>query len=833
MDCTKGFEEHEVPSHNNLLPGKRSISVTLGCGIPFTLDTPYFGDDAPSLQDTRNILPKHIDFRRRIYSEEADDSGFSKRCTAEVDAISTFFPHLQSESLHVSFAAWLSFACAMDDILETMQPMEREKTLAECIALVEPSLTACPKASWCTNALGWLRRSRKGPETTGDARVPALTRHLLDHCRTHLSEANARVFFKAVVAVFRAHIEEARFMRGAVPADIPTYMRFRSQTISLNPFFEVIKSEYLTPEWRALAAWDKLQHEVSSAAGLQNDLIGLERDMDQGEPLNAIVVLLRASGVQVSAAMTDKTLLANLVQFVAEKHNQSVALALDSVADIFLAAGNAPRENFRGIASVVRHIVSLADTHLKWCSAAKRYQAKVVPDLSSARPLPSSNLDSKCQIVRSVGIFHGLPVYPKHEGDEGMTAIVAGATGLSGYHMVRVLVASRRWKRILCLGSRSPPADFFAGLGGGADRVEHAVVDFQADPSEIARRVAERVSSVDCVFYFSYMQPAPKGNVLDLWANADELATVNAAMFNNFIAGLKLTQLKPKRFLLQTGTKHYGFYLGPACLPAFESDPRVTLDRNFYYEQEDAMHAYCQSVGATWGVARPSYIIGAVPDGSLNHLVGFGIYAAVQAHLNQPIRFPGDYGAWDREQVQSTALLNAYFEEWMVLNENAANQAFNIHDGQCFTWGRLWPMLARWYNAAWVPPESDESKYRVMTLPNPSTPRGHGPQAIFRSTSSLLEWSLQPKVEVAWKELTKAHKLVLDPFSDQYRARIFSFSDSAVIGNAPMTSSVRKARHFGFHGTVDSYQSIFDTFHELARLKLIPKPAVEEFDCSC
>ena len=31
----------------------------------------------------------------------------------------------------------------------------------------------------------------------------------------------------------------------------------------------------------------------------------------------------------------------------------------------------------------------------------------------------------------------------------------------------------------------------------------------------------------DSVFYFSYLQPAPKGNVLDLWANADELATVN------------------------------------------------------------------------------------------------------------------------------------------------------------------------------------------------------------------------------------------------------------------------------------------------------------------
>ena len=247
-------------------------------------------------------------------------------------------------------------------------------------------------------------------------------------------------------------------------------------------------------------------------------------------------------------------------------------------------------------------------------------------------------------------------------------------------------------------------------------------------------------TSRDHIFYFSYMQPAPKGDVLDLWANADELATVNGkanqsqhhpfpnhatvTLFTNFISALQQSALKPRRFILQTGTKHYGFYLGPAALPAFESDPRVQLDRNFYYEQEDTLAAYCQSVGATWNVARPSYIVGSVRDGTLNHLVGFGIYAAVQAHLGQPISFPGDFRAWDREQVQSTGLLNAYFEEWLALADRAANEAFNIHDGQSFTWGRLWPYLAQWYQVEWCPPEENVNKYRAMQLPCPKPPRG-------------------------------------------------------------------------------------------------------------
>jgi len=123
-------------------------------------------------------------------------------------------------------------------------------------------------------------------------------------------------------------------------------------------------------------------------------------------------------------------------------------------------------------------------------------------------------------------------------------------------------------------------------------------------------------------------------------------------------------------------------------------------------------------------VARPSYIIGAVRDGTLNHLIGFGIYAAVQAHRKQPLKFPGDYLAWDREQCQSTGLLNAYFEEWVALTDATANEDFNIHDGLSFTWGRVWPYLASWYGVTWNPPDVDESKYRVMKLPYEQTPRG-------------------------------------------------------------------------------------------------------------
>ena len=187
---------------------------------------------------------------------------------------------------------------------------------------------------------------------------------------------------------------------------------------------------------------------------------------------------------------------------------------------------------------------------------------------------------------------------------------------------------------------------------------------------------------------------------------------------------VRQAELTPKRFLLQTGAKHYGFHIGPATCPSFEDDARITLENNFYYPQEDILQKYCSEIGAGWNVVRPSYIIGAVRDNLLNHMVGLSIYASVQAHLGRPLAFPGDYAAWDREICQSTAMVNAYLEEWAVLTPDAANQAFNVQDGVAFTWSRFWPYLAAWFGISWTPPKTDPKKYRTTISRAVETPRG-------------------------------------------------------------------------------------------------------------
>lgn len=588
--------------------------------------------------------------------------------------------------------------------------------------------------------------------TVQDKKVQGLARALVNHCSQHLSPSSAHAFFRAVSSVLQAHIDEVRFLEGRIQSDLSTYMSVRSRTIALDPFFEVLKREYLPAEWQFDTMWENLQLEVACAAGLQNDLIGLGRDLETGEQLNAVIVLLRALGGDVEDP--DKTLLTQCIEVVTAKHNQSVIRALNYAEQINQAAQGCAPKSLAAITEVVRSILLLSETHLRWCSSAKRYHLKAGSDpwiqdggvnKPASDPTPASS--STTQRVQSRGIIHGIPVYSSTPETQGLTALVTGATGVSGYQLVKVLASSpSRWSKIYCLSSRPPPPNFYSDLLASSsnlsdhslrERVIHIQVDFFSSPEVISRTLLSAIGTttpIDHVFYFSYHQPPPKSSdsVLDLWADPDRLSSLNSQMFDNFLSALSLSpkNLTPRRrFLLQTGTKHYAFYLGPAKIPAMESDPRVALSRNFYYEQEDALAKFCldSPTNCKFVVARPSYVVGAVRDGTLNHLVGIGVYACVQRHLGARLEFPGGYDAWTREQVQSTGMLNAYFEEWCALSEGikTGGEAFNIHDGGCFTWGRAWEMLAGWYGVGWEPPAEDDSgRYRVVKMVGES-PRGY------------------------------------------------------------------------------------------------------------
>jgi len=120
----------------------------------------------------------------------------------------------------------------------------------------------------------------------------------------------------------------------------------------------------------------------------------------------------------------------------------------------------------------------------------------------------------------------------------------------------------------------------------------------------------------------------------------------------------------------------------------------------------------------------PSYILGAVPDAAMNLVYPLGIYAAVTAHLRTTLDFPADLNAWDATNVGSSSMLNAYLEEWAVLNDDVQDEKFNAADGGPFTWGGFWPKLAGWYGVELGRPSLESGDYTEVRTRFEPPPRG-------------------------------------------------------------------------------------------------------------
>ncbi|KAJ7247978.1 NAD dependent epimerase/dehydratase family protein-like protein [Mycena rebaudengoi] len=426
----------------------------------------------------------------------------------------------------------------------------------------------------------------------------------------------------------------------------------------------------------------------------------------------------------------------------------------------------------------------------------------------------------KQQVVQSRGMYHGLPVH----GDEhkGLTAIVTGANGISGQHMVRVLAQSpSRWSKIYCL-SRRPPAGTQLPVNA-----THISVDFLSKPEVIAAVLRQHgITHADHVFFFSYIQVAPVPD-RGLWSNAEQMCIKNMELLSNFLTALTQVAIVPRRVLLQTGAKQYGVHLGPAKVPAEETDPRVLLEPNFYYPQEDYLLRWCAAAGVGWNVVRPSYILGAVQDAAMNLIFPLAVYAAVAKKMGRKIEFPGDMEAWETLQDQSSATLNGYLEEWAVLTEDAKDQAFNATDGSHFTWSQFWPRLAKVFGVEWEGPVLDPKQYKVIKRLREETPRGYGLQTDIRRRFSIVEWAKRPDVQKAWEELAREHDLLNKELTDA--DRVFGFLQGALENAVRVNLSMDKARRFGFFGTVSSSDCMLEVIQDFVNLKMIPSVQVLDF----
>jgi hypothetical protein len=74
-----------------------------------------------------------------------------------------------------------------------------------------------------------------------------------------------------------------------------------------------------------------------------------------------------------------------------------------------------------------------------------------------------------------------------------------------------------------------------------------------------------------------------------------------------------------------------------------------------------------------------------------------GAYAAICRELGVPFDFPGKPAAYTTLSENTDCSVLARFIFWAMTEPRAANQAFNITNGDVYRWSRLWPRLADYF----------------------------------------------------------------------------------------------------------------------------------------
>jgi nucleoside-diphosphate-sugar epimerase len=126
------------------------------------------------------------------------------------------------------------------------------------------------------------------------------------------------------------------------------------------------------------------------------------------------------------------------------------------------------------------------------------------------------------------------------------------------------------------------------------------------------------------------------------------------------------------------------------AVPGRERNPRHRHD-NFYWLQEDHLRAAAASAGWHWTILRPVFIFGESIGSNMNPIPALGTYAAVLRQHGRPLDYPGGRSTI-YEAVDADLLAEALL--WAATSPAAADEIFNVTNGDVFTMENVWPAIA-------------------------------------------------------------------------------------------------------------------------------------------
>lgn len=356
-------------------------------------------------------------------------------------------------------------------------------------------------------------------------------------------------------------------------------------------------------------------------------------------------------------------------------------------------------------------------------------------------------------------------------------ALVTGATGLTGRHMVIHLDESNKWK-VYAVSRRG----LQMYTGKELKNTQAVQVDL-ADASNCARDLA-KYPDITHIFHCAYTTGG------DEYQDAEK----NRTLLQHAVEAVeKAGGNKLQHVYLQSGTKWYGqSYLTKFKTPFEEDDPRY-LPPNFYYSQEDYLRERVAG-GATWSFSslRPNPVIGFSDKSYMNLLNCIAVYGTLCAAMGLPFRFPGSEAAYDAAMEHCDVDVLADAAIYTSTHEQTKNQSYNVSNGDVFRWRYLWPKLADRFGL----PVATPQKVSLATVMN------------------------TPDKKQVWARLQQRHGLADIPYED---LAPWAFADFVFSLEWDAFASVQKLRRAGYQGmNLGTAEGWLQKIDQLRVMKIIP-----------
>ena len=357
--------------------------------------------------------------------------------------------------------------------------------------------------------------------------------------------------------------------------------------------------------------------------------------------------------------------------------------------------------------------------------------------------------------------------------------LIAGGSGVIGSAAVDHFARLPGWQvTALC---RRPPV-VAQGLP-----FAHLPLDLRDAPA-----CAAAIAALPPVTHLIFAAVAEVPGLAAGWRDAATIAD-NGALFTNLLA--PLAQLGSLRHVsLLQGTKAYGAHVHPVPVPLREDAPRSDHP-NFYWLHEDALRAAAAASGFAFTIWRPQVLLGWAPGAAMNPVPAIGAYAALCQERGAPFPFPTGTEALC-EMVDASLLAEAM--AWATDAPAAADQIFNITNGDVFMLRHAWPRLAQ-----------------SMGLGAPDEPPA--------SFTALLD---TPEARTAWQGIARKHDLreaslpALLGQSAHYLDLLLA-TRIATKPNPVLLSTI-KLRQAGFAPCRDSLAALTHHLRQMIALRLLP-----------